>query len=401
MAKTITLLPGVSKRSEGVYLIQIPVTIEGRKKRKSWVIRGTPEEANRKAINERKNLAENRVPENDLMPFNILIDRWFDYLEAEKKRKQSTLDTYRVSIENHIKPYLNNGKLRDLTEKRLDDFFSYILRNHSNSLAQNLYGILSSVMSYAVRKHYITINNLKSIEPPEKEAKTDEEKSLMALRLDEISRFITTAKDDSIFPICYVALQTGMRQGEILALRWSDIDLEFDRVIHVNHTLYLRGQNPLYLKPKTKSSGSKVYINDELYAFISEYKTKREALYESVGKKLTPDVLVFTNSSFKPYMGCDITHRFQILLARANVRRVPFHSLRHSAVSLIINAGATLKEAQEFARHSDSSITSQIYSHLFDDTKRKTFQNLGNILKPAISDKTYDYATNIATGRSN
>jgi integrase len=192
------------------------------------------------------------------------------------------------------------------------------------------------------------------------------------------------AKDSDYYPAIYTALSTGLRQAELLGLRWRDIDLDMSS-ISVSQVLYKRRGICQYKEPKTSHSRRRVAMTPKLASYLRGYQAEREGLFLVLGKPLTLDSLVFANIEEKPIDPCVLTHAFGRIVARARLKGVRFHDLRHTFASLMLLRVAKPKVISEALGHSSVAFTMDTYSHIIDGMQEDAMALLDEVLPAGVS----------------
>ena len=160
-------------------------------------------------------------------------------------------------------------------------------------------------------------------------------------------------------------MSTGLRQAELLGLRWRDIDLDF-LSISVSQVLYKRGGLCQFNEPKTSHSRRRVAMTPKLALFLKKYRGERELLYRQLGQPLTLDSLVFGRLEGKPIDPSVLSHDFAKIAKRAGLRGTRFHDLRHTFASLMLLRGAKPKVISEALGHASVAFTMDVYSHIIE-----------------------------------
>lgn len=158
---------------------------------------------------------------------------------------------------------------------------------------------------------------------------------MRTLTPEELETLLKVASDSQFYPIIYTTVSTGLRQAELLGLRWRDIDPDIMLSISVSRVLYKRRRVCEFKEPKTNHSRRLVSMTPKLATFLREYRQERKSLYRELGKGLTPDDLVFVNVEGKSIDPSVLTHNFARIAKRASLENVRFHDLRHTFVSLM------------------------------------------------------------------
>jgi len=202
----------------------------------------------------------------------------------------------------------------------------------------------------------------------------------------EVEVLLDMAKDSDYYPAIYTALSTGLRQAELLGLRWRDVDLDM-LSISVSQVLYKRRGVCQFKEPKTSHSRRRVAMTPKLALFLKEYRAEREGLFLVLGKPLTLDSLVFSNMEGKPIDPCVLTHAFGRIVARAGLKGIRFHDLRHTFASLMLLRGAKPKVISEALGHSSVAFTMDTYSHIIDGMQEDAMALLDEVLPAGVSKK--------------
>jgi integrase len=209
---------------------------------------------------------------------------------------------------------------------------------------------------------------------------------MRTLTESEVAWFFENAKDNRFYPIFYAAVSSGLRQAELLGLRWRDIDLDM-LSISVSQVLYKRNGICIFKEPKTAHSRRRVAMTPKLALFLRAYRAGREQLYEQLGKPLGLDDLVFAGVEGKPVDPGVLSHAFGKIAKQARLQNVHFHSLRHSFASLMLLRGASAKVISEALGHSSVAFTMDTYSHIIEGMQNDAMELLDGVLPAGVLQK--------------
>jgi integrase len=201
-----------------------------------------------------------------------------------------------------------------------------------------------------------TVNAAKRVRTPRVVATRPEATPMHAARA-----IITALRGDPLEPLVTTAIGTGLRQGELLGLRWQDVDLDAT-VLHVRHQLQRIDGAYALRAPKTADSQAPVPLPAFVVERLRAHRAAQNALRLQAGADWIDQDLVFCTARGTPLNGSAVTHTFQKRLVAAGVAPLRFHDLRHAAASLVFAAGASMKEVQVILRHSRLSTTADIYT---------------------------------------
>ena len=202
----------------------------------------------------------------------------------------------------------------------------------------------------------------------------------------EVEVMLESAQDNYFYPVIYTAVSTGLRQAELLGLRWRDVDLE-GLSISVSQVLYKRRGVCIFKQPKTSGSSRRVSMTPKLACFLRDYRRECEILRLELGSILGLDDLVFANIEGKPLDPSVLTHNFARIVKRAGLERVRFHDLRHTYASLMLAAGVHPKIVSEALGHSTVAITLDIYSHVTPGLQEAAAKQLDSVLPVGVAQR--------------
>jgi len=195
----------------------------------------------------------------------------------------------------------------------------------------------------------------------------------------EVEVLLDLVQNSPIYPTTYTAVSTGLRQAELLGLRWRDIDLDM-LSISVSQALYKRRGICLFKEPKTAHSRRRVAMTPKLALFLREYQAERESMYWQLGKPLALDDLVFASVEGKPLDPSMLSHEFARIAKKVGLENVRFHDLRHTFASLMLLRGAKPKVISEALGHSSVAFTMDVYSHIIEGMQSDAMALLDEVL---------------------
>lgn len=303
-----------------------------------------------------------------------------EWLETVAPRLQPTTSArYEVFVRRQIVPEIGKEKLSKLTPQQVQRLYStWRGRGLSSTSVKHLHTVLHNALSQAVKWGYVGRNVTDLVDKPR--AVTRE---MRTLNRDEVARLLEVAKGDRLWALYVLALSTGMRQGELLALRWSNVDLD-------GHALQVRGtmqptKDGLRISvPKTKASKRRVQLAPRAVQALRSHRALQNKERLRLGKAWPKLDLVFTNEMGEPMTNHELLRgSFYPLLRRVGLQQIRFHELRHSAASLQLEAGTPLKVVQEMLGHSTSAITMDLYAHVTPTMQDRAAEVANDILAGA------------------
>lgn len=290
---------------------------------------------------------------------------------------------------NHILPILGNAALSDLTPQMIAQWKASLSeKGLSVSYCRRIYGSLNSLLNYAVSMKLIHENPTNGVgnfretnfEAPEEKLHfyTPEQFILYA---DAADKSVKTYYDRSVYMFMMIAYYTGMRKGEIHALRWKDID---GNVIRVRHSITqkIKGKSAVETSPKNKSSIRSLQIPDPLQNLLKQYQALQWIHYS---KKWNPKFLVIYGDHC--ISDTAISNHNIAWAKAAGLEPIRIHDFRHSHASLLANEGINIQEIARRLGHSNVQITWRTYSHLYPREQERAVTVLNKVV-------IHEFATN-------
>ena len=307
----------------------------------------------------------------------------YNWLEGYVKTNCShrTLDSHQSIIEHHLIPDLGQLQLKHLHPQAIQSYYGKVCEKLSARSVYYHHRILSQSLKYAVRQGYLGRNPCELVDPPSWKGKT-----MRTLTLSEVEVLFASATGNYYYPVIYTAVSTGLRQAELLGLRWRDINVDM-LSISVSQVLYKRGGICTFKEPKTAHSRRRVAMTPKLALYLREYKTERESFYQQLGRQLGLDDLVFTSVAGKPIDPGVVSHTFAKIAIQAGLRGVRFHDLRHTFASLMLLRGAKPKVISEALGHSSVAFTMDVYSHIIEGMQEDAMALLDEVLPAGVFQK--------------
>jgi integrase len=285
-----------------------------------------------------------------------------------------TFDGYRSIIELHLIPAMGHVPLRQLQPAAIQGYYGDACKRLSARTVHHHHRVLSQSLKYAVRQGYLGRNPCEFVDAPSPRRKT-----MRTLTPVEVDILLLNANGSPYYPVIYTALSTGLRQAELLGLRWRDLDFH-SASISVAQVLYKRQGVCQFKEPKTTHSRRRVAMTPKLAIFLASHKSQRERLCEELEVVLSLDDLVFTSSRGGPINPTSVSHAFGKLARSAGLGSVRFHDLRHTFASLMFMRGAKPKVISEALGHSSVAFTMDVYSHIIGGMQEDAMRLLDEIM---------------------
>jgi integrase len=239
-----------------------------------------------------------------------------------------------------------------------------------------LRAILSSALAHAVAEDELPRNVASSARLGTYRAANFE-----PLTATEARRLLAASRTYRLGALVELALRTGLRKGEALGLKWTDLDLDAS-VLNVRRTLQHDPAGGLSFYPtKNESSARRIHLPAECVSSLKLHKERQDAEREKAGEAWKEHGLVFTKVNGTPMEGSTLTRQFGKLCENAGIRRIRFHDLRHSCATLLLEQGVELVTIKELLGHSQIHTTADIYAHVRPRLQRDAIEAMGDALR--------------------
>jgi integrase len=279
----------------------------------------------------------------------------------------------------HLKPELGDHRLEELRAEHVQRFLAACTKQGlAPRTVSHLRATLRAALNVAMGLRLVDHNAALYARPP-RIPRT----RVKPLDPEEAVKMVEKLKDHRLGPLFTVALAVGLRSSEARGLTWADIDWE-RHVLTARHQLErIDGEYVLQDELKNVSSVRTVRLPQIAIDALKRHQQRQEAERTKAGDMWSDAWgLVFCDVRGRPLNDSSLTRTFHQLLADAGVRDQRFHDLRHGCASLLIAAGANLKEVSEALGHSSTSITAALYWHLFEAAELKTASRMDAIFAP-------------------
>jgi len=297
------------------------------------------------------------------IPMVDFLETWLEKIARD--RAPRTHELYSDIARKHIIPYIGSVRLGKLKPKDVRVLLSHQLKEIGSRTRQLVFRILHYAFDTAVVQELVASNPcLKHDKPKHTYAE------FRSLTTDEAHRLLATAKLGPHYALFYIALATGMRQGELFGLQWRAVNLE-NAFLSVVGTLTLGVDGkPSLERPKGKRD-RRIDLSPYVVQLLKEHRSKQRPLSS----------WVFANSKGNPMRKDNFLHRvFRPLLARAGIHRLRFHDLRHSSATLSLAAGENVKVVQERLGHASAKMTLDVYAKAVPGLQKEAAARMDLIL---------------------
>jgi integrase len=305
------------------------------------------------------------------------LERWLKD-SVQGTVRTSTYEVYGYMVHPHIVPGLGRLKLKDLNPAHVRAFYRDRLdAGLSPATVHKMHVVLHKALDGAVSDGLIPRNASKGVKVPQAATR----KEIRPLTSEQARDLFDAARGDRLEALYVLAVATGLRQGELLALKWEDVELE-EAVLRVRRTLTRSGGKVEAGPPKTPNSRRSVGLTSRAVEALRAHLARQLAEMEEMGSLYRPGGLVFANEVGGIINPSNLRNRHLArLLKRAGLPKIRFHDLRHTCATLLLTKNVNPKIVSEMLGHSSISVTLDTYSHVLPTMRENAVRALEEALK--------------------
>jgi integrase len=363
----------IKKRGNGSYtLIYDAPRGEDGKRKQVWVtFQGTKPEAENELARLIHEAATGAFVDPSKVTLGEYLKEWLKQIEHDLARQ--TWEDYSRTVTKHIIPDLGNKKLGTLKPSAIQSYYTKKRVYLSGTSLQKHHAILHKALGDAVKLQILARNPVDAVQRPK-----GDNKKQNVLEPEEVTKLLDTADGTIYYMPILLAACCGLRQGEALALRWEDVDLEAGTVL-IQHSLEHTSKG-LRLKGTKSGKPRRNKLSELAWSELQRHKEM-----QAIAKAMSPD---YVDSGFV----CTFEHGEMIsprylgatwkrVRDRADIRRVRFHDLRHTYATMLIESGEHLRVVMELLGHSSMSMTYDLYSHVTEAMQTKAADHIDKLIK--------------------
>jgi integrase len=310
------------------------------------------------------------------------LAQWLE--DTHKYRlRQRTYERYDQILRLHLIPGLGHHPIQKLAPQHLQAFYKHKLEDGlSKSTVGTFHNVLHKALDTALRWGLVSRNVSELVTPPRKE-----HYEIQPLCIEQVQQLLKALPGNPLEVLFLLALGTGMRQGEILALKWQDIDLmrgtlQVRRVLtHITVRLRKVGE-PSFIEtePKTERGRRSLALPEVVLQALIAHKEQQAVLIRDAGRYWQHHDYVFCTKLGKHLTPNYVVTTFKSLLKKAGLPNIRFHDLRHTAATTLLALGVNPKIVQEMLGHTEISMTMDIYSHVLPTMQKEAMYKLNTAL---------------------
>ena len=319
--------------------------------------------------------------------FNYVADEWINHYS--RNTKVSSVRAREKAI-YHAKQQFGNRSIQTITKRDYQAFVDDISTRFSKNYVDSIVSSTNLIFKYALDMKIIAKSPIEGIKRTKFKPTVEdlEQNSLQQkfLEKDELFEFLSVAKNHhkplNSFELFTFLAYSGMRAGEVLALKWSDIDYE-ECTVSITKTYYNPNNNKKnyqILTPKTESSIGKISIDPNVIKLLQDYKVNVQDKWKN--ELYVDNDFIFTDNNGYPLVIKKLSQWIQAIMLQTNIdKNITTHSFRYTHCSLLIEAGVHIKEIQERLRHKDIQTTMNIYASITKSYKKDASQRFSNLME--------------------
>jgi integrase len=294
---------------------------------------------------------------------STFLDSWL--VGTQSSLRPRTFVSYSQIVRDHLKPALGRIPLARLQPQQVQQLYANLLSGgRAAKTVRNVHVTLHRALAQAQRWRLVPTNVADLVDPPRLSRP-----EMKALSPEQARKVMVAARGDDLEALWTLALTGGLREGELLALRWPDVDLDRGSLRVVASLVRMVGQEPQIAEPKSRRSRRQVELSVAAVNALRQHRARSP----SIG-------FVFARLDGRPLSVTTTWKRWRALLERAHVPAMPFHSARHSAATLLLSRGVHPKIVSEMLGHSTVAITLDVYSHVTPAMHREAAHVMDELL---------------------
>ncbi|MFH9120421.1 tyrosine-type recombinase/integrase [Streptomyces globisporus] len=305
------------------------------------------------------------------------LSEWLPYWLEEfvrDDRKKTTYAKYETHVRRYLIPHIGSKRLETLGAADVRRMLAAVTAQASAATAKESHRVLRSALTAACREELITRNVVKLVPAPRVQSR-----ELKPWDLEETTTFLEAARKDPLYAAFVLAVALGLRRGEILGLRWSDIDLE-RRTLTVRNQIQ-RVQKELYADSTKNRRTRAIPVPLMCVAPLRWQRLRQAAQRLAAGQAWHDSDYVFTTRTGRTIEPRNLSRSFERITDNAGLRRIRLHDARHGCATLLFAAGVPARVVMEILGHSQIAVTMNIYTHVSDDNRREAMGHMDRLLR--------------------
>lgn len=341
-------------------MVSIGKDASGKYKQYTETIRGTRRQAEKRLTEILHELDKGLLSNPAKITLADFLTRWLnDYVAVNLAPR--TLEGYRTIINYRVIPALGNIMLNKLTAGHIQKYYADLLdAGLSPQTVRHHHACLHKALQTAIEWGLANRNVCDVVKPPRAHSK-----EMRCWNAEQVNQFLDFAKGSVYYPLFSLALHTGMRRSELLALRWLDVDLLLCQV-SVSRTMHqLLDNSFVFRSTKTAKGRRTIALSPAMAIMLREHREAQDAMRSGLGLPSSKDSdLMFSHYDGTPLRPGSVSHAWSKMVRKSGLPVIRLHDARHTHASILLKQGVHPKMVQERLGHSSISITLDTYSHV-------------------------------------
>lgn len=365
----------IYQRQDGRWVAEIYVSRDSAGKRRSKYFYGATQ---KEVLGKRTRALSDRqrgLPvDPDRQTVKDFLTRWLAD-SVKGKNAPRTHESYSGVVNRHIIPAIGHLRLTKLTPQHLQHLYQVKQEEGLTRAVRLMHAVLHRALDQALRWGLVYRNVADAVDAPRVTRR-----EMQVLSPEQAGQFLDASRGDRLHALYVLAIGCGLRQGELLGLKWADVDWDNSTLQVQRQLQYMNGEF-VFSEPKSQKARRTVALPALAVAALKTHKAKQAAERLALGPVWEDNDLVFTSEAGAPLHKSSLRIRsFNPILERAGVPKVRFHDLRHTAATLLLARGVHPKLVQEQLGHSQISLTLDTYSHVLPTMKKDVAAQMDAIL---------------------
>jgi integrase len=353
---------GYIKKRGDTWMIQVSAGTDpetGKRRRITRTIGGSKRQAQSELTRLQRETDQGALPLSVRLSVGEYLDSWLEDVVLHRNRRR-TYESYRTIVEQHLKLHIGALPLQSLEAMHIQKMLGAIRRlNRSESTLQRIFTVLRKALTDAERTGLVNKLATRNVEPPRPaKYKVD------LPDLEAFKSVIELARRNSRGAVMEFMAHTGLRRGEALALKWSEIDISNSRAQILKSAQRIRGGGIILVEPKSASGKRAVSLNADAIAILEQQKVRQAEEHLKAGPAYSGSNFVFATELGLILDPDNLSHRFKKIAREAGFPALRLHDLRHFHAYALALGGAHPKVIQVQLGHASAAFTMQVYTHV-------------------------------------
>lgn len=373
----------IRQRGKGAYavIIELGRDAEGKRRQKWHNVRGTKKDAENELVKQLNALQTGSYVEPTRLRVGQFLRRWLDDY-AKPKVAAKTFERYDEIVRLHLLPHIGHIRLEKLHPLKIQELYAKMLKEGRNDGRGGLsprtvlhhHRVLREALQQAVRSLLLSRNPADAVQPPR-----PERSDVSTLDSKRASELIELAKPTRLYLPILMALATGARRGEVLALRWKDVDLR-SGVATIRQSLEQTKAGIRFKSPKTKRSTRSIQLPAFAVSALKQHRSEQAAQRLKLGEAYRNLGLVMARPDGSAWNPGSFSAGFIDFAKRHGFEGLAFHQLRHTHATLLLGLNVHPKIVSERLGHSHIGLTMDTYSHVMPNMQREAAEMIDAVL---------------------